>query len=261
MAVARAMWKGTLKFGKSKLNVKLYSAVKEHTIHFRLLHKTDKEPVRQQMIDSDTGEPVEYKDTQKAFPVQRNRMVVLEKEELEKLEPKDSRDIEVTRFVNPTDIDHRWYERAYYLGPDGDAAAYFALAEALEKKNKEGVARWVMRKKDYVGALRVHEGYLALIVLRYAEEVIDASALSAPEGRPLQKKEIAMGEQLVSALAGEFDPAEYRDEYRDRVMDLINTKARGGKVKVTKFRPKKTSDDALTNALAASLSGMRKKSA
>ena len=74
MAVARAMWKGTLKFGKSKLNVKLYSAVKEHTIHFRLLHKTDKEPVRQQMIDSDTGEPVEYKDTQKAFPVQRNRM-------------------------------------------------------------------------------------------------------------------------------------------------------------------------------------------
>ena len=258
---ARAMWKGTLKFGRSKLNVKLYSAVQDHTIHFRLLHRTDHAPVKQQMIDSDTGDPVEYKDAQKAFPVMRNRLVVLDKEELEKLEPKDSRDIEVTRFVDPTDIDHRWYERAYYLGPDGDTNAYFALAEALEKKNKEGVARWVMRKKDYVGALRVHEGYLALIVLRYAEEVIDASALPAPAGRPLDKKEIAMGQQLVEALAGEFDPKQYRDQYRERVMDLIKTKERGGKVKVKAFRPKKTSDDALTNALAASLSGMRKKSA
>jgi DNA end-binding protein Ku len=257
---ARAMWKGTLKIGKTKLNVKLYSAVQDHTIHFRLLHKTDHAPVKQQMVDSDTGDPVDYKDAQKAFPVMRNRLVLLEKDELEKLEPKDSRDIEVKRFVDPADIDHRWYERAYYLGPDGDTTNYFALAEALEKKNKEGVARWVMRKKDYVGALRVHEGYLALIVLRYAEEVIDAGALPARAGRPLQKKEVQMGEQLVSALAGKFDPSEYRDDYRDRVMDLINTKARGGRVKVEKFRPKKTSDD-LTNALAASLSGMRKKSA
>jgi DNA end-binding protein Ku len=262
LMAARAMWKGTLKIGKSKLNVKLYSAVQDHTIHFRLLHATDHAPVKQQMVDSDTGEPVEYKDAQKAFPVMRNRMVLIEKEELAKLEPKESRDIEVKRFVDTADIDHRWYERAYYLGPDGDATAYFALAEALEKKNKEGVARWVMRKKDYVGALRVHEGYLALIVLRYAEEVIDASALQAPGGRALDKKELAMGEQLVSALAGKFDPEQFRDEYRDRVMDLINTKARGGKVKVQKFRPKKASDDdALTNVLAASLSGMRKKSA
>ena len=105
------------------------------------------------------------------------------------------------------------------------------------------------------------DGYLVLIVLRYAEEVVDSSALPRPEGRPLLAKEIAMGEQLVEALAGEFDPSQFRDEYRDRVMDLIRTKERGGKVKVTKFRPKKTGDDALTGALAASLSGLRKKSA
>ena len=258
---ARAIWKGVVRIGGTKLPVKLYSAVQDHTIHFRLLHKTDHAPVKQQMVDSATGEPVEYKDAQKAFPVTRSQMVLIEKEELEKLEPEDSRDIEVKRFVDPTDIDHRWYERAYYLGPDGDTTAYFALAAALKSKNKEGVARWVMRKKDYVGALREHDGYLALIVLRYAEEVVDASALPAPAGRPLEKKEVAMGEQLVGALAGTFDPSQYRDEYRERVMDLIKTKERGGKVKVKAFRPKKTSEDALSNALAASLSSMRKKSA
>ncbi|MGZ4779821.1 MAG: non-homologous end joining protein Ku [Thermoanaerobaculia bacterium] len=258
---ARAMWKGVVRIGGTKLPVKLYSAVQDHTIHFRLLHKTDEAPVKQQMVDSETGDAVDFKDAKKAFPVMRNRMVLIEKEEIEKLEPKESRDIEVKRFVDPADIDHRWFERAYYLGPDGDSGAYFALAEALKKKNKEGVARWVMRKKDYVGALREHDGYLVLIVLRYAEEVVDSSALPRPEGRPLLAKEIAMGEQLVEALAGEFDPSQFRDEYRDRVMDLIRTKERGGKVKVTTFRPKKTADDALTGALAASLSGLRKKSA
>jgi DNA end-binding protein Ku len=258
---ARAIWKGVLRFGNTKLPVKLYSAVQDHTIHFRLLHKADKAPVKQQMVDAETGEPVELKDARKAFPVMRNRMVLIEKEELEKLEPKESRDIEVKRFVDPADIDHRWFERAYYLGPDGDSGAYFGLADALRKKNKEGVARWVMRKKDYVGALREHDGYLVLIVLRYAEEVVDASALPRPAGPPLQKKEIEMGEQLVAALAGKFDPSQFRDEYRDRVMDLIRTRERGGKVKVTTFRPKKTDDNALTGALAASLSGLRRKSA
>ena len=250
---ARAIWKASIVVGKTKLAVKLYSGVQEHTIHFRLLHKTDLAPVQQKMIDSDTGDPVESKDIRKASPVGRSRMVMLEDEELESIAPKDSREIEVTRFVDPSAIDHRWYERAYYLGPDGDTAAYFAAAEALRKKKKEGVAKWVMRKKHYIGALREDGGYLVLIALRYAEEVIDADALPRPGGRPLQAKEIAMGEQLIETLAGKFDPAAFRDEYRDRVMDLINAKAKGRKPKLATFKPKKTSDDALTSALAASL--------
>ncbi len=255
---ARAIWKAVIVAGGVKLPVKLYSAVQEHTIHFRLLHKTDLAPVQQKMIDSESGEAVSSKDIHKASPVGRNRLVKLEDDELEAIAPKDSRAIEITRFVDPDAIDHRWYERAYWLGPDGDSAAYFAAAEALRKKGKEGVAKWVMRKKHYIGALREDGGYLVLITLRYAEEVIDASALPAPQGRPLQSKEIAMGEQLVKTLAGKFDPAAFRDEYRDRVMDLINTKAKGRKPKLTTFKPKKTSDDALTAALQASLSGRKK---
>ena len=257
---ARAIWKGVITFGTAKVPVKLYSAVQDKSIRFRLLHEKDRVPVEQRMINPDTGDPVDYKDVRKAYPVARNMLVVLDDADLEKLEPKDARDIEVTRFVNPAEIDHRWYERPYYLGPDQSSGAYFALAKALERKGKEGVARWVMRKKEYVGALRAEDGYLSLISLRHAEEVISADQLTAPEGRTLDKREISMAEQLISALSGAFDPAEYRDEYRTRVMELIDTRARGGKVTLKKFRPKKQ-PESLEDALSASLGAVGKRRA
>lgn len=257
---ARAIWKGVVHVGTLTVPVKLYSAVQAHTVHFRLLHKTDKQPVKQQLISSETDEPIEYESVKKAFPIARGRLVMLEKEELEKLEPKDSRDIEVTRFVDVGDIDHRWYERAYYLGPDGNEKAYFAAAAALSRKKKEGVARWVMRDKSYVGALRAEQGYLMLITLRHAEEIIAAEALKPPAGRPLAQREVEMAGQLLEALHDEFDPTQFKDEYRERVMELVETKAAGRKPKVVKFRPKKDTDD-VTDALAASLAGMKKKAA
>lgn len=258
---ARAIWKGLITIGRTSLPVKLYSAVQDRTIHFRLLHKTDKAPVRQKMVSAATGEEVPYTEAQKAYPIGRGRLVLLEDEELEKLEPEPSRDIEITRFVDRADIDHRWYERAYHVGPDGSSSACFALAQALENKGREGIAHWVMRKKEYIGALTAKDGYLQLIVLRYAEEVIDAEALKPPAGRALEKREIAMAEQLVNALSGRFDPSQYRDEYRARVMELIETRARGGKVQLKVFRPRKTGDDRLASALEASLAGVGKRSA
>src|SRR6185436_16506984 len=141
---ARAIWKGVVKLGKAEVPVKLYSAVTDKSIHFRLLHKTDHEPVKQQMVNPETGEPVSFEEIKKAYPITRGAMVVLDKEELDKILPEASRDIEVTRFVDPEDIDHRWYDRAYYLGPDHSSEHYFALADALAKKGKEGVAQWVM---------------------------------------------------------------------------------------------------------------------
>jgi len=258
---ARAIWKGVVHVGTLTVPVKLYTAVVDHSIRFRLLHKTDKQPVKQQLITSESDEAVAYENVRKAFPVSRGRLVMLEKEELEKLQPRDSRDIEITRFVSHGDIDHRWYERAYYLGPDGNQKAYFAAAAALAKKKKEGVARWVMRDRSYVGALRAEEGYLMLITLRHADEIIAAEALKPPGGRPLAAREVEMAAQLLEALHDEFDPEQYRDEYRDRVMDLIETKAAGRKPKVVKFRPKTKETDDVTDALAASLAGMKKRSA
>lgn len=255
---ARAIWKGVIRVGKTELPVKLYSAVQDRSIHFRLLHRKDKEPVKQQMVNPESGDPVEYKKTKKAFPLGRGRLLMLDEEDLQKLEPEESRDIAITRFVDPEQIDHRWYERAYYLGPDGDTANYFAAAAALAQKKKHGVARWVMRKKEYVGALVEEKGYLMLIVLRFANELIDADVLKAPEGRPLQKREIQMAEQLIAALEDRFDPSSYQDAYRERVMELINAKARGKKPKIEKFKPRKPAGDELTGALEASLASLKK---
>jgi DNA end-binding protein Ku len=261
MTTPRSIWKGEIKIGRTAVPVKLYSAVTSKTVHFRLLHKTDKAPVKQKMVNPESGEEVAYEETKKAFPIGRGRLVLLEDEELEKLEPAPSRDIEITRFVDPADMDSRWYERPYYLGPDGNTPAYFALAEALEKKGKEGIAKWVMRKKEYVGALVPEDGYLTLITLRNAEEIIDAEALKPPAGRALEKREIAMAEQLVAALSGSFEPSQYHDQYRARVMELIETRAKGGKVQLKVFRPKQTKEDKLASALEASLAGVEKRRA
>ena len=253
---ARAIWKGVVKIGSTSVPVKLYSAVQDRRIHFRLLHKTDHEPVKQQLVSADTDEVVEYASVKKAFPLARGRMVLLEKEELEKLEPEDSRDISISRFVDSHELDPRLYERPYYLGPDGNTKAYFAAVAALERKEKQGIARWVMRDKSYVGSLRADNGYLMLITLRRADEIIAADALKPPGGRELAQRELQMAEQLIAALHGEFDPTKFHDEYRARVLDLVETKAAGRKPKVVAFRPKKQKDD-LADALEASLAGMK----
>jgi DNA end-binding protein Ku len=255
---ARAIWKGVVHIGTLTVPVKLYSAVQDRTIRFRLLHRTDHEPVKQQLVD-ETGDVVEYAKVTKAFPVSRGKLVALAPEELETLEPKDSRDIDVGRFVAPAEIDYRWFERAYWLGPDGNAKAYFAAAAALRKKEKLGIARWVMRDKSYVGALREEDGYLMLITLRRAEEVVDAESLAPPSGRALAQREVAMASQLLEALHGTFDASQFRDEYRARVIDLIEAKAAGHKPKVAKFRPRKQADDALGKTLEASLAGLKRK--
>lgn len=255
---ARAMWKGSIKIGRTELPIKLYSAVQDKSVHFRLLHKTDKEPLKQHMVDPETGDVVESADVRKGFVDDGGIVVMLEDEELDELEPETSRDIEITRFVPRDALASGYYERPYWLGPDEKAGSYYALAEALEKEEKIGIARWVMRKKEYVGALVPENGYLMLITLRHAGDVVEASSLEAPGGRATDKKELALAEQLIGALEGDFDPAEWRDEYRDRLLEFIKKKAKGHAPKVHKLRPKRESKKDLAAMLEASLKQERK---
>ncbi len=258
---ARAIWKGVIGFGDLTVPVKLYSAVSSQGLHFRLLHEKDQTPLKQKMVNPETGEIVPYEEVRKGYELDSGTFVLLDEEELDELEPRASRDIEITRFVDPAEIDHRWYERPYMVGPDGAEESYFALAAALEGEKKEGVARWVMRKKEYVGALRVEQGWLMLITLRHAEEVVAAEDLEAPPGRKPDSNERKMAEQLIGALEDEFDPAAWHDEYRERVMELIEMKARGEKPKVKKFRPKPTEEGALETALRQSVAAAKKRRA
>ncbi|MBP7148185.1 MAG: Ku protein [Acidobacteria bacterium] len=250
---ARAVWKGTIQFGSTRLPVKLYSAVQDRNIHFHLLHRPDRERIKQRMVNPVSGREVPREEIRRGYEVEPGLFVLLDDEELAELDPRDSRTIDVAAFLPASAIDHRWYERPYYLGPDGGGETnYFALAAALQKTRKEGLARWVMRKTRYAGALRAHGGHLMLVTLRPAQEVVPVSALEAPAGRALDAREKRMAEQLVDALGGPFDPAEFRDEYRDRVMELVQAKAKGRKVK-TRRAPRRKQPGTLAAALEASL--------
>ena len=135
------------------------------------------------MIEPDTGAEVPNEEIERGLEIEPGTFIILKEDELAKLEPKASRDIELTLFVPPERVNHQWYERPYYLGPDeDDEAAYFALAKALTDSEREGIARWVMRNKQYTGALSVKDGYLVLVTLRHAEEVLSAKELPKPGG-------------------------------------------------------------------------------
>jgi DNA end-binding protein Ku len=249
---ARAIWKGVLKIGTNKVPVKLYSAVQDRSVHFHILDTSTKQPIKQRMVDPENDREIPKEEIQRGLEVEPGTFVVIDEEELTKLEPKASRDIEIRRFVPPARINHQWYERPYYVGPDGDDSAYFAFAKALESKNREGVARWVMRDKQYIGALNVKDGYLVLVTLRHADEVISAKELPKPSGRALDEKEIRMAEQLIAALEDEFRPEDYHDEYRERVMQFIEAKAKGRRPKLQAIRQKRA-PSSLVDALSASL--------
>jgi DNA end-binding protein Ku len=255
---ARAMWKGSIKIGRTELPVKMFSAVQDRSIHFRLLHKTDKQPLKQHMVNPETGDVVESSDVKRGFIDDGGIIVLLEDEELDELEPEASRDIEITRFVPRSSISHGWYDRPYWLSPDESKGSYYALADALTAEERVGIARWVMRKKQYVGALVPENGYLMLVTLRHAGEVVEASELPTPAGRALDKKEKALAEQLIGALEGEWDPKEFKDEYRERLQDFIDAKAKGRAPKVKKLRPKRESKKDLAEMLAASLNSVEK---
>jgi DNA end-binding protein Ku len=257
---ARAIWKGVIRVDDLALPVKLYSALEDRQVRFHLLHATDGERVKQRMVHSATGKEVPAEEVRKGFEAEPGVFVLLAEEELAGLEPESSRDIEITRFVAPEVLAHPWYRRPYYLGPDGDREGYFALAEALRRTGKEGVARWVMRKKRYLGALRPVGTHLLLVSLRHADEVISADQLEPPAGRALDPRERKMAEQLVAALEGSFEPGEFHDEYRARVLELIEAKAKGRKVPA-KRAPRRPKAAPLAQALEASLRAVRKGSA
>lgn len=250
--MARAMWKGVLQLDGIEVPVKLYAAVQERAVRFRLLQKRGKQPVSQRMVDPEADRPVEAEEIRKGFETEPGTFVLLDEEELEELEPKPSRDIEITRFVPRAAVPHAYFDRAYYLGPDDSDEDYFALAGALAKQERLGIASWVMRKKEYAGALLPHGDYLMLLTLRHAGEVVPASALPRPGGRKPEEREIAMAKQLVDALEAEFDLAAFHDEYRERVEELVRTKAEGGKIELPHYEPK-PSTDSLGELLEASL--------
>lgn len=256
---ARAIWKGIIRLGDVKVPVKLYASVEDRSTHFRLLHRKDRVPVRQAMINPESGEVVPYEKVRRAFVTAEGDLVLLNDEELETIEPRSSRTIHILQLLPPRAIDHRWYVRPYFLGPDeGSADMYAAFIGALRKEGREALTRWVMRKKEYLGSLRLVAGYPMMTALRHSHQVASTEDLQLPEGPKLASKEIDMARSLMDMLTADFKPSDYRDEYRARVQELIAVKSSGGKIKKIPLRKKPKTDD-LQSALEASLRQERKR--
>lgn len=248
----RAMWKGTLRLGEDAVPVKLYAAAQDRRVHFHLLHDEDHVRVKQRMVHPETGDEVPREEIRRGVELERGLFVTFTPEELAQLEPEASRDIELLTFVPRGAIRSQWHHRPYWLGPDGDDDAYFALVDVLQRKGREGIARWIMRKKAYVGALSAERGRLLMTSLRHAEEVMVLGDMDAPRGRDLDEREVELAGRLVAALEDRFDPAAFKDEHRERVMALIESKAKGETVELPRVERKRPARS-LTKALEASL--------
>ena len=254
---ARAMWKADLALGELKVPVKLYAAVRDTKIHFRLLHAADHAPVKQQMVDPETEQPVPREQLEKAVAVDRGVYVLLTEEEQAALDAEAVAAHQRRASRRADAVDERWFDRPYYLGPDGDDEGYFALAEALKKREAVGIAHWVLRNKRYVGALQASGGYLLLDTLRYAQEIVEVAAVRPGANRAPDKREIALAEQLIGALEDRFDANEFRDEYQEQLQGLLAAKAAGKVVRFPKA-PKREHGDSLIASLQASLKARRK---
>jgi DNA end-binding protein Ku len=254
--MARAIWKGKLIIGKQEVPVKMYSAVQDRKVHFRLLHGKDLSPIEQRIVRKSDGAEVPKEEQAKAFPLEDGNAVIVRKEELEEVEPPPSRDIDLCRFVPASLLGDQWYDRPYYLGPDDNEEAYSALVEALGRSGAVGIARWAMRKQRYVGALGLSGSHLTLTTLRRADQVLSVAGLDVPAARAPEERELKLAEQLVQAVAADFEPETWEDEYRERVHRLIESKLRGEKPKVVRLKPRKEGGS-LSDQLQRSLEATR----
>lgn len=254
---ARAIWKGRLVLGQHEVPVKMYAAVEDQVVHFHLLHGKDLVPVAQRIVRKDNGREVPKEAQRKAFPLDDERAVILEPEELESLQPAADRTIQLLRFVPREALGDPWFDRPYILGPDDDDA-YFALARAIGESSRIGIARWVMRGKRYLGALSVADGHLRMTTLRRADQVLELPAIRPDKARTPSPAEVKLAEQLVDSITGAFEPEQWHNEYRERLAKLVDAKARGTRLRLVKPEPKKPTDD-LAESLRASLAAAKGK--
>ena len=253
--VARAMWKAVISLGDEEVPVKLYSAVKDRRVHFRLLDPDEQQPVQQKMVDPESGETVDAGQSHRAMATEEGNLVLLSDEDLAAAQPERSRTIEVLAHVTRAALGHRWYERPYYLGPDGDDEAYFALARALAGADAQLVVRYALRNKRHIGAVFAEGKHLALVTLRFVDEMVAIPRIEPGSNEPSDKEQ-TMARQLVESLVEDFDPAAYEDTYREKVLEYVQAKAEGKVVKLPRKKKSKATES-LESALFASLEAAR----
>lgn len=263
--MARPIWTGSISFGLVNVPVKLFSATAQKELSFHMLHDKDGGRIRQKRVCSIDGEEVPFENVVKGFEIQKGQYVEISPEELAQYHPKATKTIDIEDFVELSEIDPIYYDRTYYLAPDrGAGKSYQLLLAAMKDEGRVGIARVVLRTKQYLCAVRPMGEALALSTMLYADEVRTVDEVEAiPSGKEYEPKprELEMAKSLVESLAATFEPQKYHDEYRQKVLDLIEKKAEGQEVvrEPEEARPTKVVD--LMAALEASLKAAKKRPA
>ena len=234
--MARSVWSGSISFGLVNVPVKAYTAVREHQVHFNQLDKKSGSRIRYEKVAEKTGKEVSSDDIELGYEIRKGRYVTFEKSELEDLRPASTKTIDVQDFVALADIDPIYYDRTYWLAPDGDAAkkAYSLLLAAMEDRERVGIGSVVMRTKQYLAAIRPLDGALAMSTMRFADEIVDRKDIAeipARRSKP-DAKELRLATQIVDSLETDWKPERYHDTYTEQLHDIIERKDKGKDVVV-----------------------------
>lgn len=259
--MARAIWSGAISFGLVNVPVKLYSATSPKTVRFNQISGRTGARIKQKRVDASTGEEVQFEDIVKGYELGPDRYVVIDPAELDALDPKATRTIDIEEFVDLEQIDPIYYDNSYYLAPSaGGAKAYRLLLDAMRDAGKVAIGRVVLRSKQQLCALRASGDVLTLSTMLFGDEIVSPATIDDVGGVAdvaASDRELAMARQLIESLSSEFDPARHRDEYRERVLALIEAKAAGEQITAAPIEDTPAPAPDLMAALEASLAAVR----
>jgi DNA end-binding protein Ku len=261
--MARPMWKGAIAFGLVNIPVELYSATRDHLPRFRLLHAKDESPVHYERVCQADGKPVAWEDLVKGFEYEKGQFVVLTKDDFKTAALEKTKTIDIIDFVDPKEIDERYFETPYYLQPGkGADRAYALIREAIRDSEKIGIAKIILRDAQHLAAVEAIGDALVLTMMRFADELADLGDFSFPKAGDIRAAELRMARQLVESLSAKWEPGKYTDEYRDNLMRVIKGKLKGKTPRLKERElPKQADVIDLMARLRASLEGGGQKSA
>ncbi|MDO0791098.1 Ku protein [Xanthomonas campestris pv. campestris] len=237
--MARPIWTGTLSFGLLNVPVSLMSGERKVDLHFRMLDSRDKKPIRFERVNADTGDEVPWKEIVKAFEYDKGSYVIVEEQDIRSAAPESHETVEVETFVDAADIDPRYFEKPYILVPGKKAEkGYVLLRETLRDTGKVGIAKVVIRTREYLAAVMPQGDALILLLLRYQQEVVDPEDFKLPSGAVseyrITAKEQEMARQLIESMSGKWQPEDYHDEFRGKLEQILRKRiqAKGGTTQV-----------------------------
>ena len=255
--MARAIWKGTISFGLVNIPIALYPATRREELKFRLLRKTDLSPVNYKRVAEKDGREVPWDEIVKGYEYEKGKYIVLKDEDFDRVDIEATQTVDIQDFVELDEIDPMYFYKPYYLEPQkGGDKAYVLLRDSLKESRKIGIAKVVIKTRQYLAGVKPEDGVLILELMHFADELADPAKLSLPKKAEAGKRELDMAKSLISSMSTKWNPEKYHDEYREALMEVIEEKVEaGGKEIETKPRkaPKPTKVIDLVKVLQQSL--------